>query len=741
MPSIVVGPNNPTIAADGGSSWSNVNDILAEDGSSAFAGISAAGFTSALNATGFGFTVPSYATIDGVVVEIDRFGASTEDAGVFLLKAGTAVGDDKSSASVYPSSSGGYTTYGSATDLWGSTWTPSDVNNANFGATIGCHNTSGGSTANVDNIRITVYWSVGALDGNVNMPKRFIYKVYDGLQYVGSLPSVTTDPVISQDINTVGSQITVSCGVSPDTSFLQQSQTILDETGASIQDENNNDILSSGNTTSLVGISTDSNTLIKNGNTVIVWEYSYYHPNGILIFKGSIQRWESNYGGQDGRDSIDILIYSTGLDMENHLVHGNPYTYTQDVSQATQNATATIVHYTADHSGGWNYYGQGFTTGSGVTNVGAILLKLKGTATVTVTLYSSSAASTVLATSSKAVALAAATDVQFNFPVPVTVTGSTSYFYGVSVAAGQNIIIYYSSSNPYAGGTQYVNNFGGGSGGGSWSAQSGNDLYFKTYSGNGATIATYTTQDPTTGMLEPIIDNYNSEGGAVYYTSSTIDATGLSLTYKFNTSTIVEALQAILSISPSGFYYYVELGTDLLHFKRSSSTPDITLTKGVHLDQIKIIASIEYVVNTVYFSGNTVSGSNIYTVDTDATSVDEFGIKLLRKTDNHINDTTAAHAVGSAIVADQKDEQYLSVVTIADKTMDTSLLNVGMIIGFNGFGTFVDSITSQIVRIDRSPEETKVTMGVLPRRVTTALEQLRRGLIAVNTVDNPTSPS
>lgn len=737
----LAGPMNPTVATDGGSSWSNKNNIFAEDGSCATAVMSGGGFTSALNAKGFGFDIPSFATITGVLVEIDRFGASTEDSGVFLLKAGTAVGTDKSSLTVYSSTSPGYTSYGGPTDLWGATWTPSDINNANFGATIGCHNTSGGSTANVDNIRITVYWTVGALAANLHKPKGYAYKVYNNGQYLGNLPNVTSVPTISQDMNTVGSQITVSCGVSADTSAMQQADPILDETGANITDEDSNDILASGEDGSMIGIGTDATAIIRNGNTVVVFEYSYYHPNGVPIFNGVIRRWGSNFGGQQGTDSIDVLLYSDGLDMDNHLVHGNPYTYTQDVSQTSQNSSATIIHYTADRGGGWNYYGQSFTTGGSVTNIGAILVRLKGVATVTVTLYASSAATTPLAVSTRGISVTTPTDVQFNFTATVAVSSSTSYFYSVTVQAGQSILIYYSNANPYASGTQYVNTFAGGSGGGSWSAQSANDLYFKTYSGNGATIATYTSQDPTTGMLAPIMNNYVAEGGKIYYDLTTIDATGLSLTYKFNTNTISEALQSILSIAPAGFYYYIDLGTDILYFKQASADPDVVFTKGRHLDSIQIIASIEYTVNSVYFSGNDVAGSNIYTVDQNSDSINRYGLALQRKSDVHINDTTAAHAVGSATVNELKDEQYLSVVTVTDKTMDTSLIHVGMIAGFNGFGTFVDGIVSQIVRIDRSPEETVITMGVLPRRATTTLEQLRRGLIAITTVDNPTSPS
>jgi hypothetical protein len=54
-------------------------------------------------------------------------------------------------------------TYGSSTDLWGTTWTPADINAAGFGAALAVTEISSrgaNETAHVDHITITVHYDL-----------------------------------------------------------------------------------------------------------------------------------------------------------------------------------------------------------------------------------------------------------------------------------------------------------------------------------------------------------------------------------------------------------------------------------------------------------------------------------------------------------------------------------------------------------------------------------------------------
>ena len=79
--------------------------------------------------------VPSSAYIRGISARIDRSSSvanTIEDTDVNLLKAGAPSGNDKASGTNWPTTSA-YQTYGSGSDLWGTTWTAAQVNASNFG--------------------------------------------------------------------------------------------------------------------------------------------------------------------------------------------------------------------------------------------------------------------------------------------------------------------------------------------------------------------------------------------------------------------------------------------------------------------------------------------------------------------------------------------------------------------------------------------------------------------------------
>lgn len=160
--------NNP--AASGTTDWSSPGNAAAEDGS--YANITMGGSASGdfLKATNFGFTIPTGATIDGIVLDVKKSNGATggaKDKTIKLVKGGTFQGDDKAdTATAWPSvGSFAYVSYGGASDKWGLTWAYTDINASDFGAGISAVR-SGGTTpaecARIDHIRITVYYTESA---------------------------------------------------------------------------------------------------------------------------------------------------------------------------------------------------------------------------------------------------------------------------------------------------------------------------------------------------------------------------------------------------------------------------------------------------------------------------------------------------------------------------------------------------------------------------------------------------
>ena len=155
---------NDTSAA-GTISWTSPGNAFSDNATNATVALD--GTTSEyLKCTNFGFTsgmIPSGATINGIVVTIERSvnsSANLRDAAVRIVKGGAIGSTDKSTATAYTTSMVAED-HGGASDLWGETWSPSDITASNFGVAYSALNSSsagGAETVSVDYISITVHY-------------------------------------------------------------------------------------------------------------------------------------------------------------------------------------------------------------------------------------------------------------------------------------------------------------------------------------------------------------------------------------------------------------------------------------------------------------------------------------------------------------------------------------------------------------------------------------------------------
>ena len=167
------GPNNAGSAtsnsAAGTSFWTNPSNVTgASDSSFAWFDAEASGDSEYLDVTNFGFSIPSGATIDGILFEVRRREVSSSD-NIFdklvkPLKAGTAVGTDQKSGTEWGTSFA-YQSYGSSSSLLGTTWTYSDINASNFGIRIQAAESVGnsvGAEGRIEHVRCTVTYTPAA---------------------------------------------------------------------------------------------------------------------------------------------------------------------------------------------------------------------------------------------------------------------------------------------------------------------------------------------------------------------------------------------------------------------------------------------------------------------------------------------------------------------------------------------------------------------------------------------------
>jgi hypothetical protein len=163
---------SPGTMANGGESfqlaWTNPDNAKVSDGVYATNTNATYGVSQTLRATNFGFSIPTGATINGILVEVQQLASASNTITDYtggttfpvLSKAGSPIATGKANVAKWPTSEA-YRSYGSSSDLWGETWTPTDINNSGFGVRVCCQNNSA-LTASVDHIRITVYYTEGA---------------------------------------------------------------------------------------------------------------------------------------------------------------------------------------------------------------------------------------------------------------------------------------------------------------------------------------------------------------------------------------------------------------------------------------------------------------------------------------------------------------------------------------------------------------------------------------------------
>lgn len=176
---IAIGSQNSSVSAYAGSGandvttggvWTNPGNITgAPDSTYASVSITGAGLnTGGLNATNYGFAIPTSSTVTGVLLNLEGFLNATfvtNDSilSVQLVYNGAVLGTPVTVPMSSGSSSDVLFPFGGASYQWGTTLTPTIVNSSTFGVQIMV--TFGGTvqtyTANMDSAQLTVY-AIGA---------------------------------------------------------------------------------------------------------------------------------------------------------------------------------------------------------------------------------------------------------------------------------------------------------------------------------------------------------------------------------------------------------------------------------------------------------------------------------------------------------------------------------------------------------------------------------------------------
>lgn len=184
-PGISQGYYNPGTAINntsaGTEAWNNPGNALTDNNS--YATITNAALliggtvriSNFLVARNMNFNIPTNALICGVEVEVRRFSSDnsgsnyTRDLGIRLLKDNQVIGTNHANTGVNWTTSETAVTYGSNSDLWGTTLNGFDVTGNGFGVAISVESRAAGLllptvTSYVDQIRLRIYYRVPFVD-------------------------------------------------------------------------------------------------------------------------------------------------------------------------------------------------------------------------------------------------------------------------------------------------------------------------------------------------------------------------------------------------------------------------------------------------------------------------------------------------------------------------------------------------------------------------------------------------
>lgn len=150
-----------SVAGPDGLAWTNPANAQTLNDTGATRSVNDGEVSDYLQCSNYGFTIPDGNRVTGITATIRRQANNTNviDNTVVLLRAGTRETTSLATTTTYSNGSYRNDSYGGTTNLWGATWSVTEINASGFGLALAAqksNNTGGARTVNVDLIRLSV---------------------------------------------------------------------------------------------------------------------------------------------------------------------------------------------------------------------------------------------------------------------------------------------------------------------------------------------------------------------------------------------------------------------------------------------------------------------------------------------------------------------------------------------------------------------------------------------------------
>lgn len=259
--------------------------------------------------------------------------------------------------------------------------------------------------------------------------------------------------------------------------------------------------------------------------------------------------------------------------------------------------------------------------------------------------------------------------------------------------------------------------------------------------GDGKTTVSYFTDDPS-DIAKDVIDKFvaQSTSEQLTYTNrspTSISTSGTSVSYDFRNNTYGDALRKIIELMPSNWYFYVDLGDNLVYYRQQSSTPQHIFFLGKHIKVLDLNSSIQDATNRTLVTGGGVP--QLYR-DYTVAPAQYTRRKLRLYSDGRLESTVSADIIGDGINEENNKVKYRTAIEILSKQYDIESINVGDIVGFRNFGNYVDGLTMVVVGRTYTPDTVQLQLASKPPTINKRLEDIRRNLLVQENQNVPDEP-
>lgn len=621
------------------------------------------------------------------------------------------------------------------------------------------HTISGGGTAN--GMLLQEFEEADKLN------KFYQFKIYNRGVFLGEWTNeVASEPQFKLQINTIGTHMAIKLGRTIDSIDLVPEQ-LYDQSGDDYLSQDGDTLIGYTGAGNKLGPDSDADVnydvnvnayyggydylVTQDGEPLVTQDFELLFvvdgaPEGRSLITGFISNWRAGYNGDE---SVNTNMATYGWEL-NQIILETEGTTELTVEQQT-GVTGFGLAASGGSSGTYHTLVQTLAAPStglleainipiarGVSS--ALANKDSGTGgPVTLDLYAGATATgTPLATITVSVPAWTNTNnastyavYSFVFADYELLTNASTYTFRLKTTKAKitDYPIYIGKGVAYSGGAATHTN-------GSGSTTSGDVAFSLDYAG-GYTTRTFNSYDPS-NIMRAVVDFAASKGAHIQYTADSIYDSGTLVSYTFNTNTITEAVNKVLELAPSDWYYYIDPADNTLYFKPRPATPDHTFTLGRDIARFEIERDMEDLTNVAYFSGG--GDPALFIKQTDQTSLSAWRRGLIKLSDNRVTDTGSAETLAQGHIDRNNEPQYLATLVMAAANYDIETIKPGQLAALAGAGNFIDELRLQISEVEYKFDTATLRLGTIKPPVSKRLEDLRRNLDVLEQQNNPNTP-